>query len=113
LAVPTYVYACKECDDRTEVIQKMSDAPLTECGKCGGHLRRVLFPPAVVYKGSGFYVTDYKNGGRKPESESSSTASEGKSEKESKSETKSEAKTESKTESKSEAPAKTETTTAS
>ena len=63
--MPTYVYACKDCSDRTEVVQRMSDAPLTECAKCGGALRRVLFPPAVVYKGSGFYTTDYKNGGRK------------------------------------------------
>ena len=101
--MPTYVYACRECDDRTEVIQKMSDAALTECQKCGGSLRRVLFPPAVVYKGSGFYVTDYKSSGRKSESESSTatgaTAS-------SNSETKSETKTESKPE------VKTETTTA-
>jgi putative FmdB family regulatory protein len=104
--VPTYVYACRECDDRTEVIQKMSDAPLTECQKCGGTLRRVLFPPAVVYKGSGFYVTDYKNGGRKSETESSaptgattSTSSDAKTE--TKTESKPEAKTETKTETKS------------
>jgi predicted nucleic acid-binding Zn ribbon protein len=43
----------------------MSDDPLTTCEECGGALRRVLFPPAVVYKGTGFYTTDYKNGGRK------------------------------------------------
>jgi putative FmdB family regulatory protein len=67
--VPTYVYQCRDCQDRLEVVQKMSDAPLQECGSCGGHLRRVLFPPAVVYKGSGFYTTDYKNGGRKTDSE--------------------------------------------
>ena len=52
----------------------MSDPPLTECSDCGGELRRVLFPPAVVYKGSGFYTTDYKNAGRsaaeKPTTES-------------------------------------------
>jgi putative FmdB family regulatory protein len=66
--VPTYVYACRDCDDRLEVFQRMSEAPLSECGKCGGNLRRVLFPPAVIYKGSGFYTTDYKNGGRKEES---------------------------------------------
>jgi putative FmdB family regulatory protein len=63
--VPTYVYACRECEERLEVVQKMSDAPLTECPKCPGTLRRVLFAPAVVYKGSGFYTTDYKNGGSK------------------------------------------------
>ena len=99
--MPTYVYACRACDDRTEVVQKMSDPALTECQKCGGSLRRVLFPPAVVYKGSGFYTTDYKNGGSNGLStakESSSTESSAKSE--SKSETKTESKTESKPETK-------------
>ena len=91
--MPTYVYACQGCDDRLEVFQKMSDAPLTDCEKCGGSLRRVLFPPAVVYKGSGFYTTDYKNGGRKSESESSG-ASKSETKPETKSETKSETKTE-------------------
>jgi putative FmdB family regulatory protein len=98
--VPTYVYACRDCDERTEVVQKMSDAPLTECGKCGGSVRRVLFPPAVVYKGSGFYTTDYKNGGRKSETSSASNGSS-----ETKAETKTESKTESKPEAKSETPA--------
>jgi len=81
----------------------MSDAALTECQKCGGVLRRVIFPPAVVYKGSGFYVTDYKNGGRSSEgstgaskSETGSASTETKSETPAKTETKSEAKTESK-----------------
>lgn len=99
--MPTYVYACRECDDRTEVVQKMSDDPLTECGKCGGSLRRVLFPPAVVYKGSGFYTTDYKNGGRKAESagtgESASTETKTETPAETKTETKAETKTETKT----------------
>lgn len=93
--MPTYVYACRECDDRTEVIQKMSDAALTTCEKCGGSLRRVLFPPAVVYKGSGFYVTDYKNGGSRTES-SIPTGATGSSD------TKTETKTETKPETKSE-----------
>ena len=66
--MPTYVYACKQCDGRLEVVQKMSDDPLRDCPDCSGQLRRVLFPPAVVYKGTGFYTTDYKNGGRKEES---------------------------------------------
>jgi putative FmdB family regulatory protein len=101
--MPTYVYACKSCDDRTEVMQKISDAPLTECGRCGGDLRRVLFPPAVVYKGSGFYTTDYKNGGSKS-SGSSDTASAGSTSSDNGStEKKPEAKTEAKTETKSEA----------
>src|SRR3954447_12231687 len=102
--MPTYVYACKSCEDRTEVQQRISDAPLTDCGKCGGSLRRVLFPPAVVYKGSGFYTTDYKNGGRKSEKSEegggakSDAKSDAKSEAKSDTESKSEAKTETKTE---------------
>lgn len=94
--MPTYVYACRECDERLEVVQKMSDEPLKECPKCQGSLRRVLFPPAVVYKGSGFYTTDYKNGG---------SSSNGSAKTETKSETPTETKTETKTESKSETPA--------
>jgi putative FmdB family regulatory protein len=103
--VPTYVYACKSCGEQFEVIQKMSDAALKECRTCPGEVRRVIFPPAVVYKGTGFYVTDYKNGGRKSDSESgaasssesSSTSSDTKSE--AKSDTKSEAKSETKSDS--------------
>ena len=96
--MPTYVYACQQCDDRTEVFQRMADDPLTTCEKCGGALRRVLFPPAVVYKGSGFYTTDYKNGSGTPANTSSSSDSG-----ESKSENKSESKPETKSETKSEA----------
>ncbi len=76
----------------------MSDDPLKDCPECSGSLRRVLFPPAVVYKGTGFYTTDYKNAG-------AAGASSG----EPKAETKSEATTETKSESKSET--KTESTT--
>lgn len=100
--MPTYVYACRECDERLEVVQKMSDEPLKECPKCPGALRRVLFAPAVVYKGSGFYTTDYKNGsnGGPKKSETTDSASETKTE--AKPETTAEAKTEAKTETKSE-----------
>ena len=45
-----------------EVMQKMSDDPLTECEKCGGPLRKVLHPVAIHFKGSGFYTTDYGKG---------------------------------------------------
>lgn len=75
--MPTYVYACRECDARVELVQKMSDAPLTTCNECGGSLRKVLFPPAVVYKGSGFYTTDYKKSGESGESSSGEKAAKG------------------------------------
>ena len=99
--MPTYVYACRECDERLEVVQKMSDDPLTECPKCQGTLRRVIFPPAVVYKGTGFYTTDYKNGGSSKSSSDSETKSESSSASETKTESKpAETKTETKTEAK-------------
>jgi putative FmdB family regulatory protein len=63
--VPTYQYKCKACDNRFETVQKITDEPLTVCPECGGEIRRVLFPAGVVFKGSGWYVTDYRNGSEK------------------------------------------------
>lgn len=57
--MPLYEYQCQSCGERTEVIQSMSDAPLTECPKCGGALKKLLSAPAIQFKGSGFYKTDY------------------------------------------------------
>jgi putative FmdB family regulatory protein len=56
--MPTYEYACTECGERTEVVQPISDAPLTTCTVCGGRLRKVFSPVGIVFKGSGFYRTD-------------------------------------------------------
>ena len=56
--MPTYEYACTECGARTEVVQSISDAPLTTCPVCGGALRKVFSPVGIVFKGSGFYRTD-------------------------------------------------------
>ncbi|HEV3464792.1 MAG TPA: FmdB family zinc ribbon protein [Actinomycetes bacterium] len=56
--MPTYEYACTECGDRTEVVQSISEAPLTTCTVCGGTLRKVFSPVGIVFKGSGFYRTD-------------------------------------------------------
>ena len=63
--MPTYEYACRGCKNRFETVQRITADPLTTCESCGGALRRVLFPVGIVYKGSGFYTTDYarKNGG--------------------------------------------------
>jgi putative FmdB family regulatory protein len=58
--MPTYVYRCLNCDERLEAFQKMTDDPLTTCEECGGSLRRVLQPVGIVFKGAGFYTTDYK-----------------------------------------------------
>jgi putative FmdB family regulatory protein len=56
--MPTYEYACTECGNRLEVVQSISEAPLTTCPVCGGALRKVFSPVGIVFKGSGFYRTD-------------------------------------------------------
>ena len=60
--MPTYQYACTECGERLEVVQSFSDDPLTICNACGGKLRKVFSPVGIVFKGSGFYRTDSRNG---------------------------------------------------
>jgi putative FmdB family regulatory protein len=60
--VPLYEYQCKKCHSLTERIQKFSDPPLTACPHCGGELEQLLSAPAVQFKGSGWYVTDYAKG---------------------------------------------------
>jgi putative FmdB family regulatory protein len=57
--VPLYEYQCKKCHSLTERIQKFSDPPLALCPHCGGELEQLLSAPAVQFKGSGWYVTDY------------------------------------------------------
>jgi len=115
--MPIYEYQCTKCNDRTEVIQKFTDPPYAACAKCGGEVKKLMSAPAIQFKGSGFYKTDYASAASKAETKAG--ASEGKSESSSdsskSSETKSESKSESKaTETKSEAksetkpPAKTE-----
>lgn len=75
--MPTYQYRCTECGEDLEAVQKFSDAPLTVCPTCGGHLRKVFNAVGVVFKGSGFYRTDSRGKDSKKETESSpSTKSE-------------------------------------
>jgi putative FmdB family regulatory protein len=57
--MPIYEYQCKKCNAHTEVMQKLADKPLTKCRKCGGRLEKLLSAPAIQFKGSGWYVTDY------------------------------------------------------
>jgi putative FmdB family regulatory protein len=56
--VPTYDYQCRNCGNVTEVIHAMSEQGPTACERCGGALRRVLYPAGIIFKGSGFYSTD-------------------------------------------------------
>ena len=82
--MPTYQYTCTECGEPLEAVQKFTDAPLTVCPACGGRLRKVFSAVGIVFKGSGFYRTDSRNGSgakapaakdkEKSSSESSSTS---------------------------------------
>ena len=67
--VPTYQYACTECDHAFEQFQSFTDDALTVCPECEGRLRKVFNAVGVVFKGSGFYRTDSRNGSS-PESSS-------------------------------------------
>lgn len=67
--MPTYDYQCRTCGTVTEVIHSMLDSGPSTCERCGGELRRVLYPTGIIFKGSGFYRTD----SRKAESASAGT----------------------------------------
>jgi putative FmdB family regulatory protein len=62
--MPTYQYRCTECGEDLEAVQKFSDPALTTCPTCGGQLRKVFNAVGVVFKGSGFYRTDSRNGSK-------------------------------------------------
>ena len=107
--MPLYEYQCKKCSHRFERIQKFSDPHVKKCPECGGAVEQVISAPAVQFKGSGWYVTDYGKGGSS--SGGSKNGESGKSDKEDKSSSekpKSESKSDSKTESKSESKKKSE-----
>ena len=57
--MPIYEYECRKCKAHTEAFQKVTDKPLTKCPKCGGRLDKRISAPAIQFKGSGWYVTDY------------------------------------------------------
>jgi putative FmdB family regulatory protein len=57
--MPLYEYECQKCGHRFEKIQKFSDKPVKKCPECGGKVKQVISAPAVQFKGSGWYVTDY------------------------------------------------------
>jgi putative FmdB family regulatory protein len=72
--MPIYEYECRKCGAHVEAFQKVSDKPLTKCRKCGGKLEKKISAPAIQFKGSGWYVTDYAGKTTKSEkSESEST----------------------------------------
>jgi putative FmdB family regulatory protein len=65
--MPTYEYTCTNCGHTFDVVQSMSDEPLTECPVCAGRLRKVFAPPAIAFRGSGFYATDHGKKASKPD----------------------------------------------
>lgn len=65
--MPLYEYQCKKCKTKMEKIQKFSDPLLTKCPDCGGRLDKLLFAPAIQFKGTGWYVTDYARKNRPPD----------------------------------------------
>jgi len=73
--MPIYEYVCDKCGTLLEVVQKMSDRPLSRCKKCGGKLERIISRSSFVLKGSGWYVTDYARKGSQGKSSESSEES--------------------------------------
>jgi putative FmdB family regulatory protein len=108
--MPTYGYRCGSCGHEFEIRQGIKEEPLTTCPKCSGKLSKMLYPAGVIFKGSGYYTTDYKGttSGAEASSNGATASSDGKAESKpasdsgSKSESKPESKSESKPESKSE-----------
>ena len=75
--MPIYEFECKKCKAHSEVFQKLNDKQPTKCPKCGGKLERLVSAPAIQFKGSGWYVTDYAGGARKAAEKSEREATTG------------------------------------
>lgn len=79
--MPIYEYVCKKCGHKFEKIQKFSDAKIRKCPECGGAVEQALHAPAVQFKGTGWYVTDYakkSDSSSKPKEESHASKDSGK-----------------------------------
>lgn len=76
--MPTYEYECTKCGHRFEIFQKMTDPKLEDCPKCQGRVERLIGPGAgIVFKGSGFYQTDYRSESYKERAKAEKTGTEG------------------------------------
>jgi putative FmdB family regulatory protein len=73
--MPTYEYTCRDCGHTFDIVQSMVDEPLTMCPECGGSLRKVFAPPAISFKGSGFYATDHGKKSKRAEVKSGDRSS--------------------------------------
>lgn len=90
--MPLYEYECTQCGERVEVIQRLSDPPYAHCPKCNGDMKKLLSAPAIQFKGSGWYKTDYASKPSTSSKSSDSSKSESKSESSTTTSTKSETK---------------------
>jgi putative FmdB family regulatory protein len=95
--MPLYEYECDACGHRVEIIQKFSDAPLDKCPKCGGPVHKLMSSPAIQFKGTGWYITDYAKKGSGGDGSKTESSSSTKGDTAKKSETKSETTTSDKT----------------
>jgi putative FmdB family regulatory protein len=79
--MPLFEYQCEECGVRFERLQRKRDVYLKHCPECGGSVRRLIQPPGIIFKGSGFYVTDNRrsSAGSRRSGEKGSTHSNGES----------------------------------
>ena len=73
--MPIYEYRCTACQHTFEVMQKFSDPPVKKCPECKGKVEKLLSAPGLLFKGSGWYVTDYANASRKKSMEAEKSAS--------------------------------------
>ncbi|MBH0179311.1 MAG: zinc ribbon domain-containing protein, partial [Nitrospira sp.] len=73
--MPIYEYLCQDCSYRFELKQSMKDDPIAACSKCGKSVSRIISAPAIMFKGSGWYVTDYSDKMKPPTGESSDSTS--------------------------------------
>lgn len=73
--MPIYEYLCQDCSYRFELKQSMKDDPVAACSKCGKSVSRIISAPAIMFKGSGWYVTDYSDKMKPPTGESSDSTS--------------------------------------
>jgi putative FmdB family regulatory protein len=94
--MPLYEYQCDACGHRFEVIQKYSDAPIDSCPKCQGAVHKLFSSPAIQFKGSGWYITDYARAGKSDSGADAGAKAESSGTSESKSESKSDTKPDSK-----------------
>ena len=101
--MPIYEYKCHQCGQKFEVRQRISAEPLKVHAECGGEVEQVISAPALHFKGTGWYVTDYAKNGKSPSTATADSKSDTKSESEGKSKPAAESKPESKAETKSEA----------